>query len=101
MALTYRPTHTVEVTDPQEYRDAIDAADTLGLELSEGEIRGAWEGRDGAEPVRGTAWSIDTKTEDARQWFYLNGNGYDTFAARPVYSRSDCINDGALELKFD
>jgi hypothetical protein len=101
MALTHRPTHTVEVTDPSEYRDAIEAADTLGLELHEVEVRGAWESRNGAGPTRGSTWSIYKKTEDAQKWFYIGGNGYGMFAARPVSSRADCIDDGALELKFD
>jgi len=102
MSFRTRATHTVEVSDPQEYREAMDAADTLGLEIREVEVRGAWENRDDdAEPTRGSTWSIQRKTRDARKWFYLAGNGYQTFASRPVRSRVDCINNGTLELKFD
>lgn len=101
MNLQNQPTHTVEVEDPQEAREALDAADTLGLELRDVKIRGSWVCRDGDEPARGSAWNLQSKTRDARKWFYLAGNGYQTFAARPTRSRVDCIEDGRAELRFD
>jgi len=101
MNLRNRPRHTVEVEDPGEYREALEAADTLGLELRNVEIRGAWKGRDGAEPARGSTWAVDSRTDDARKWFYFESDRYETVAARPRCSRVDCIEHGSLELRFD
>jgi len=101
MNLSNRPAHTVEVEDPAEAQEALEAADTLGLELRNVEIRGSWEGRGGAEPTRGSQWTLHSRTRDARKWFYLTGGDYEPFAARPRRARSDCLNDGTLELRFD
>lgn len=101
--MTFRdpPTHTVDVETPAEAREALDAADTLGLELREVEVRGRWSGRDdGAEPSRGSTWSLADRTHDARKWFYLRGNGHETFAARPR-SSGGILDRGCLELRFD
>jgi len=95
------PTHTVEVETPAEARAALEAAATLGFELRNVKIRGWWEGRDGAEPSRGSTWSLQSKTRGARKWFYLAGNGYQTFAAKPTRATTDGADDGTLELRFD
>jgi hypothetical protein len=89
-------THTVKVETPTEAADALEAADTLGLTLREVKVRGWWEARDGAEPSRGSTWSLQSKTREARKWFHLAGNGYQTFAAKP---RDE--GDGTLTLRFD
>lgn len=101
MNLRNQPAHTVEVETPGEARAALDAAETLGLTLRNVKIRGWWEGRNGAEPSRGSTWSLQSKTRDARKWFYLAGNGYQTFAARPTRATVDSADDGTLELRFD
>jgi len=101
MSLHDRPVHTVEVETPGEAREALEAAETLGLELRNVTVRGWWEGRNGAEPSRGSTWSLQSKTRDARKWFYLAGNGYQTFAAKPTRATVDGADDGTLELRFD
>lgn len=101
MSLHSRPTHTVEVETPAEADEALEAADTLGLTLRDVKVRGWWESRTGAEPSRGSTWSLQSKTRDARKWFYLAGNGYQTFAARPTRATVDGADDGTLELRFD
>ena len=101
MNLSNPPAHRAEVEDPTEARQALEAADTLGLELRNVKVRGTWEGRDGGEPARGSKWSLYSRARVSAEWFYLSGNGHDTFAARPRRSRTDCIDDGSLELRFD
>jgi hypothetical protein len=85
------------VETPAEAREALEAADTLGLTLREVKIRGAWEGRNGAEPSRGSTWQID---KIGRKWFHLTAEGYDAFAAKPRRSRHDWMDDGTLQLRF-
>jgi hypothetical protein len=101
MNLSNPPAHRAEVEDTTEARQALEAADTLGLELRNVKIRGVWEALDGGEPSRGSKWNLYGRTRDDAEWFHLGGNGYQTFAARPRRSRTDCIDDGSLELRFD
>jgi len=101
MNLNSPPTHTVEVETPAEAREVLEAAETLGLDLRDVKVRGWWKGRTGAEPSRGSTWSLQPRTRDARTWFYLAGDGYEPFAAKPRRATVDGAEDGTLELRFD
>jgi len=91
-------THRTDVSAPAEARKALEAADTLGLELKDVRVYGNWRARDGSPPAHRSTWSLHNRTRDARTWFYLVDNKENCFAARPSETGE---RDSRLELRFD
>lgn len=92
-----QPTHTVDVETPQEARDALEAADTLDLELRDVEVCGTWEARDDIGLSRGFTCALE---KIGRTWFHLKIEG-ETVSCKPSRSRVDFLDDGTLQLRFD
>lgn len=75
----------VDVTDPSEYRDAIDAAETLGLDLQRVDAYGyGWEAADDA-PVNPGAGGREVEIEKVGQkYFHMKLSGPDGTDVVPV-----------------
>lgn len=95
---------TVEVTDPDEYREAVEAADVLGLELSRVDGDGyGWEAKDGQPVQPGSSGEIDiVRVTDG--WFHMKLVGPDGTEVVPVKcgrSSSESLRDAKLILRFN
>lgn len=66
------PKHSVEVSDPQEAKDALEAAETLGLELRDANVRGWWTYDEDVTINNHADCEID---KIGRKWFYLEVTG--------------------------
>jgi len=91
--------HAVDVKTPKAAREAIDAAETLGLELSEVEVRGHWKAHPDADggPAHRSTWEL--RDTNGRKWFRLS-EGVGTIRARPIPSDIKG-RDSTLRLRFD
>jgi hypothetical protein len=89
--------HVVTITDPSDFDDAIDAAETLGMSLSGCENRGLWfTHRDAGFTVsHGMRFDV---LKAGRKWFHVEFPDGETCRMRPVESANE---DGKLRLLFD
>lgn len=88
--------HAVEITDPADFDTAVDAAETLGLSLSDCYMKGHWE----AHPSQdcGLSRNIEVEVEKAgRKWFHVQFDDGVVMRVRP----SDLSDNGRLRLLFD
>jgi len=98
MSVWDKAKHTVEVSDPKEAKDALDAADTLGLELSSANVRGWWKYEDDVTIAKHADCQIDKL---GRKWFYLEVSG-EVVKCKPRHCPSQYSGDnGTLRLNFD
>lgn len=94
----YTPRHAVEISDPQDFDDAVEAGETLGLTLSKVEVRGAWFAHPDAGCGLGRGFYVDIE-KAGRKWFHLKFDDGEVVRARPRHS--ECLEDGSLRLLFD
>jgi hypothetical protein len=94
----YTPRHAVEITDPQDFDDAVAAAEKLDLTLSKCEVQGAWDTHPDAGCGLGKNFYVDIETA-GRKWFHLAFDDGEVIRARP--GRSEYFEDGSLRLLFD
>lgn len=97
MSLHNRATHTVDVQSPQEAKDALDAAETLGLELRHAEVHGSWEY---TEDVVINSHAECEISNIGTKWYYLIVDG-EEIKCKPRRARVDGLDDGYLRLIFD
>ena len=90
--------HAVEITDPQDFNDAVEAAGTLGLSLTDCEIRGTWQAHPSRDCGIGRGFEVEIETA-GREWFHLRFEDGETIRAQP--RRSDSLEDGCLRMRFD
>jgi len=91
-------THSVKVSDPKEAKEALDAADTLGLELDSANVLGWWK----YEEDVAIAKHADCQVSNVgRKWFYLEVSG-EVVKCRPRRCPSQYTGDsGILRLNFE
>ena len=88
--------HAVTVDDPSDFDDAVDAAETLDLDLTECYIEGHWEAHPSKDVGLGRHVEVSIKTA-GRKWFHLQFDDGEVIRARP----SDLSDDGRLRMLFD
>jgi len=90
--------HAVEITDPQDFEDAVEAAEKLDLSLTDCEIRGTWRPHPSRDCGIGRGFTVEIETA-GRKWFHLRFEDGETIRARPRPSES--LEDGTLRMRFD
>jgi hypothetical protein len=96
---SYKPRHAVEISDPQDFSEAVEAAETLGLSLSKTEVCGAWRAHPDAGCGLGRGFYVDGIETAGRKWFHLRFDDGTVIRARP--KQSEVMEDGTLRLLFD
>lgn len=90
--------HVVEVADPKEAKEALDAAETLGLELRNAQVRGWWKYDEDVDIAKHAKCGIETV---GRKWFHLEVQG-EVIKGKPRRCPSQYSgDDGTLRLNFD
>jgi hypothetical protein len=98
MSLFNTPKHTVEVSDPKEAKKALEAAETLGLELTDANVLGWWKYDDDCTIADHADCQIDNI---GRKWFYLEVAG-NVVKCKPRRCPGEFSgDDGTLRLNFD
>jgi hypothetical protein len=99
--------HAVDVSTPQEYRDAVDAANTLDLELVECVAVGRWKTHPDEIELGYTPLTVEV-SGNGRKWFNITDMpepSPDTMRAKPRPRAPDTHGElaegGALRLRFD
>jgi len=92
-----KPTHTVDVSDTNEAKEALEAAEKLGLKFRDATVRGAWEYTEDVDIARHADCQIDNI---GHKWFYLTVTGK-TIKCKPTTSRLEHQDSGTLTLRFD
>lgn len=90
--------HAVLITDPADFDDAVDAAATLGMELAECVVEGAWKTHPTKDVGLSRGFNVEIETA-GRTWFHLRFDDGEVIRAKP--RSSDALHDGYLRLLFE
>jgi hypothetical protein len=92
--------HIVTITDPADFSDAVEAAETLGMSLSGCENKGIWwTHKDAGFAVsRGMEFEV---VKAGRKWFHVKFDDGNECRMRPVESDRERAENGKLRLLFD
>jgi len=96
---SYQPRHAVEISDPQDFSDAVEAAETLDLSLSKTEVCGSWRAHPDAGCGLGRGFYVDGIETAGRKWFHLRFDDGSVVRAQP--KESEIVEGGTLRLLFD
>lgn len=95
--------HVVRLTDPADFDDAVEAANTIGLRLRNCKLQGSWVVHDDAPEWETDLMDVTEVETTGRKWFHVRVAQLDTdvtIRIRPQNPRSTHTRDG-LDLIFE